>query len=373
MDSNISQRWIIGFAICILFLSRHGTAQSAKERAANQLFEEGVHLLSSGKNAEAAESFELVIRISDSLEARALLGLAYAREGKCDTARDMAFGVEPELVRPEYKQLVTDSINEVKERCPIPSATQETPLYVGKAKDSRPMVDPGDDRVMTQPSAQTLAKGTFSFTDYEIGMVHFSWVPLDGLQVSLAFTVPVLQVSFVPSIKWRFLDHPSLKMAAIAGGGAGVFYAGPDQFIVGGGGALVADVCLKDDCRSFMSFSSQAGFVKLGGARHGDADFVDGWGWGVFSGIGAVVEVHRKVKLLFELKHSIIRSETDWSDTGSLFTFVYGIRVHGDEFGADIGFMRPFLLLDGSEPEHVEDFMKYLPIGYPWLAFTYQW
>jgi hypothetical protein len=188
-------------------------------------------------------------------------------------------------------------------------------------------------------------------------------------------TVPVMQVALVPMLKWRFVNAPGFKMAAVADGGFGIFYAGPDAYAAGGGGGLVGDVCLSEGCRTFLSIGSQAQVAKFGGAKHREGDLLNDWGWAVTSGLGAVVEVHRKVKLLFELRHSIASLASGGGGTDSLFTFAYGIRIHGIDFGADIGFVMPFLWLEGTTAHNVwEDFhFMYIPIGYPWLAFTYQW
>lgn len=353
-------------------------AQSASEVAAQALHSEGRLLLSEGRPAEAAESFDLSLRRVDAPFTRAYLALALARSGQCTRVRDLAGGIRADAVPAERADEMAAALKEASDRCPVASGgsggSGESAIASADAP-SRRDIDPGDDRVMTTPSAGTLRKGRMSFSDYELGLAQFSYGITDDLQFSVAMTVPVMQIGVIPTLKWRFLDTGRFRMAAIAGGGLGVFYTGPDVLIAGGGGGFMGDACVGAGCDSFLSFGAQVIGGHIGGTRdeYGSGDWVNDKVIGVTSNLGAVVAVHAKVKLLFELKYTMGKMLDEWTDSGSLFALNYGIRVHGEQFAADIGFSRPFLALDGSRPEDVEEFMKYLPIGYPWLAFTYQW
>jgi len=351
-------------AFLFVFFPVVALASTPSSEAARTLYEEGVGLLNVGRAQDAAESLEQSLRREDAPWTRAYLALALARSGKCERARKLVESVRLDGVEETKRQELAQVLIEASEQC-------RSAVVRGASG-----VEVGDDRVMTTPSAGTVGQGRLVFSDYEVGLMQLSYGLLSSLELSLAATVPVMQVGFVPTLKWRFLNLEAFRMAVLGGGGIGVFYVGPDVLVAGGGGGLIGDVCLSGQCSSFLSFSGEVIGGHMGGrSKFEGGDWLSGNAIGLTSGIGAVVSVHQKVKLLFELKYNFMKilDEKDWTDSGSFFTFNYGIRVHGKEFSADIGFMRPFLAFDGSDPKDCEDVMKYLPIGYPWLAFTYQW
>ena len=230
----------------------------------------------------------------------------------------------------------------------------------------------GNDRIMTVQTAETLKEGKNSISDYELGILQYSYGITDKLQFSLMFTVPVLQTMIVPSLKYRFLDTEILKMSITAFAAFGVVYTVSD-FVAGGGGATVSmDVCLDGGkCASIFTVEGQ---VFGGGASsYGhNSDSASTLTFNTAAGVqGRVAD---KVKLLLELSFSGARPSG--SSGGGMFTVNYGIRIHGTEFAADIGFMRPVFTVGFSNNDvYVFDnaVMKYLPMGFPYLAFTYQW
>ena len=235
-------------------------------------------------------------------------------------------------------------------------------------------VDVGDDRVLTVPSAATLKKGTWAVGDYQIGLLTVSYGALDSLQITGAMTLPVMQIGVVATAKWRFYETSRVRLAVLGGFGLQLFYVGPDLVLTGGGGGLFADLCFSKRCKSFVSFSFRVLGGYLGGVRENADDIGSGSAIGFMPGIGTAISVHRKVKALMELQWASMKVlDPEPSKIGSLLIFNYGIRLHGNEFAADIGFTRPILAFVGTNPESVEEVMKYLPLGYPLLAFTYQW
>ena len=92
----------------------------------------------------------------------------------------------------------------------------------------------------------------------------------------------------------------------------------------------------------------------------------------VSTGAGGVFAVAKHVKLLLDLRYNLFRKRS-WQNSTSMFGITYAIRIHSGPFGGDIGFIRPFLAMNGTTAYTVEDVMRYMPMGYPFLSFTYQW
>lgn len=233
---------------------------------------------------------------------------------------------------------------------------------------------PGDDRVMIMSTTKTVPKGVLSFSDYEIGLVHLSYGIRDDLQVSMFMSLPVLQIVLGPSIKWRMVNTKWFRFAVLGYGGLGYWYAVEHWQIYFTGLGAIGDVCLDASCNSLLSFNITPQYTNL----NFEVWDVEGTDtrlniFGLSSSIGVIGTVSQRIKLLGEFRYSFGAPFKDFHDNGSIFSIHYGMRIYGSEFAADIGFIRPFLALSGTEPFSLEEGMKYIPMGFPWLSFTYQW
>ncbi len=246
-------------------------------------------------------------------------------------------------------------------------STEEPAEAPGRTKQ----MDPGDDRVLVGSSTWTLPEGMVSFTDYEVMLGHFSYGVADNLQVSLGFTFPVMQVAVIPSVKWRFFESDIVRLAGLVDAGLMYWFAGLDVTVYGGGGGLLADVCLGQRCSSFLSFGAT---VQAMGADIAETELSGGVtavNGNFHGGVGG--RLSRVVKALFEWRVTMFAVPEESSRVFTGWSLGYGIRIYGKRFGVDVGFLRPFLAMVEDEAHSVEPVMKYLPLGYPWLAFTYQW
>ena len=238
------------------------------------------------------------------------------------------------------------------------------------AEGSRPF-DPGDDIAGAYAaSARTMPKGFMAVRDRQIALLEFLYAVHDRIQLSAGMTLPVMQVGFTLDAKVLLVDHSRFRLSGLASFGTLIFYIGPNIYLVGGGPALVADLCLDETCRSSVSIGSQFYPVFVSEKWHDTRDH-----WTIFlvnSHAAAVVAVSAKVKLLFGFGHAGGKPHSGGRFESALY-LDYGVRLHGENFGLDLWLVRPFVAFDGAEPRSVEEVMKYLPIGYPFLSFTYQW
>jgi hypothetical protein len=238
-----------------------------------------------------------------------------------------------------------------------------------EAAAPRDKLEVGDNKILTMPSAGTVGSGKLFFTDYQLGILTLSYGVSDDVELSGALTLPIFQVGGFLGAKWRFYQKENTRLAIFGGFGAEWFYAGLDILLTGGALGPAVDLCISKGCSSFVSFSGLI-FGGVGVLAWHEAKGT-GKAIGFLPGVGAVFSVVKKLKLLLELKAAMAKSTE--SELASVVFFNYGLRVHGSEFAADIGFIRPFVSFVGTDAYSVEGAMKYLPLGYPWLAFGYQW
>ena len=254
---------------------------------------------------------------------------------------------------------------------------------------------PGDGRVVLLPTAQIMEAGTQSVSNYELLTFHYSYGAAEDTQFSVLVTAPVAQIGVMPSIKHRFLNDEHLKLAVMAYGGGMIFYAGGSVMAFTAGVGIIADWCIDDECRKIVSFSAQpgVGMAYDRGSSHGDTS--SQYGFSFYTGPGLTVEISERVKLVAEVAYAMMGNpsattttcttplpgggagqtcrEERRTDTMGVLAVDYALRLHGTSFAADLGFARPVLVHTNGELQNVEEVMKYLPLGFPWLSFTYQW
>lgn len=236
--------------------------------------------------------------------------------------------------------------------------------------------DPNADRIGFNSTAEVLPKGAMSFNDYDVGILQFSWGVAKDLELSFTTTVPVFQATFVPSLKWQVVNTDRVRFALQAY--AGVYrtfvpYNSNDVTIAGGGLAGIVDICVGRDCSSIISLGGRfagGAIIRDDSSKHTLLSYQlnsDG-----------VFRVSKRVKLFLGMSFEEMYSRNEsykhpnFSGIGS-FGIQYGVRIYGKRFAADLGMVRPVFYVDNGTVHGVEDVMKYMPIGYPFLSFTYKW
>ena len=249
-----------------------------------------------------------------------------------------------------------------------PAAEAKAPAVEAKAQEPKPVDIPfevGQDRVITTSTSQTLPKGILSFSDYEIALLQLSYGITDDLQFSVLATVPIVQFALMPSIKWRFFHNERIHLALTGYVGGVILYA-----VDGYGGYLAGltlsmDTCMDKKCSSIFTINSQGGYGW-------DSQSISGGAGALAFNTGFIVRLAGSLKLLIELNYAM-SPKIDHSTLQAL-NLNYGLRIHGKQFAADIAFLRPLFYVDHGNVQPVGyAFFKYVPLGIPYLAFTYQW
>ncbi|MFA6035311.1 MAG: hypothetical protein WC889_20610 [Myxococcota bacterium] len=226
--------------------------------------------------------------------------------------------------------------------------------------------DIGNDRILTLSTSQTMPDGMSSITDYDVLVLNYSYGFTDDLQFTLTFVLPVAVLGVLPSLKCRIINTEHFDMA-ISG------YAGVLLSLFGGLGAFAAgaglsfDYCSDAVCSTVVSLSIKPGIAGVG--------FNSEPLFSLASGLGSAIKVSRSVKILVEVE-DIWGFSGRKEDNYGLFTLNYGVRFFGDRFSGDIGFVRPIFTHDRGNVRFLDkdyQYIDYLPLGAPWLSFTYQW
>jgi len=248
------------------------------------------------------------------------------------------------------------------------AAEAKAPVIEAKTQEPKPVEIPfevGQDRIVTTTTSQTLPKGVFSFSDYEIALLQLSYGITDDLQFSVMASVPIIQFALVPSIKWRFFHNERIHLALTGYVGGVILYA-----VNGYGGYLAGltlsmDTCIDKKCSSIFTINSQGGYGW-------DSQSISGGAGALAFNTGFIVKLAGSLKLLIELNYGM-SPKIDHS-TFQALNLNYGLRIHGKQFAADIAFLRPLFYVDHGNVQPIGyAFFKYVPLGIPYLAFTYQW
>ncbi len=266
--------------------------------------------------------------------------------------------------------------------------------------------DANADRIGLDSTAEVLPKGTMSFNDYDIILLQYNWGVTKGLELSFSTMIPVNQLVLVSSIKWQVLrsDKARLAFQLYVGGllsynhvwgsrlttyflctyigepGSPVFVPDPNGgAIVGGGISAMADICIGDHCNSFVSLSGQFGSSKVYSfCESCDQDECSPTypQYRLYYQVNTdgVFKVSRMVKILAGLSFRGLFANTckekDLSHTG-LFSLKYGVRIYSGHLAGDLGLIRPIFSVSHGKVQGMA--MKYMPVGYPFLEFTYKW
>jgi hypothetical protein len=197
-----------------------------------------------------------------------------------------------------------------------------------------PVIDPHGDRAVYSPTALTQPADSFAISDYEIGFPGLTYVPADGIQLSVNATLIPADDLIVPALavaKIRFVNGGRVKVAALA---AALLIHKRYTFtrtIVGG---LVGSICLDDPCESVVSLHAELGSHAVTGSRD------DGAGVAyapVYAGASAIFRVAPHVKLLAEGNLTARMACNDRCDDGlGDLILSAGLRLHGEALAVDL-------------------------------------
>jgi len=234
--------------------------------------------------------------------------------------------------------------------------------------------DPNADRIGFFSTAEVLPKGTMSFNDYDIGLLQISWGVAKDLELSFTTTVPIFQGSLIISAKYQLVSTDRIRFAMQAYTGffkTFIIGSSDDLLIAGGGASGILDVCVGHSCNSLISFGARF----AGGVLRWDDPLMNTL-LGYQVDANGIFRVSKRVKLFLGLSFNHLfasdGSGRNFSGMG-VFDLHYGVRIYGSRFAGDIGLIRPVFTLDKSTVYSVESVMRFMPMGYPFLSFTYKW
>ncbi len=239
--------------------------------------------------------------------------------------------------------------------------------------------DPNADRIGGSNTAECLPSGKSSISVYNGALIQGTWAIGDRTEVSISGLLPIFQITAIGSIKHQFYKTQKLRMAVQ--GFIGSMYVfidkDADLTIFGGGGGTILDVCLKPGCHSMISFGLRAGVGDIVG-KNSTMGIVDNLNTTGLFYVSSKVKLYAGINL-YQLVLPVTKKVDDDIESESFgdigFVYLnYGIRIHGSSFAVDLGLIRPIFVffIHKSEIKGVEDVMKYLPIGYPSVSFTYR-
>lgn len=220
--------------------------------------------------------------------------------------------------------------------------------------------DASVDRGFFNSHAETLRAGDVAVNSYELLFLGVSGGLTDDLQLSLTTLLPV--VSEMPIMllfqgKYAFYRD---EMTTVAVRGNFSYLASNDDEIDDAsvtlfGGAVAVDRFLDDGGRFAVH-----GALQLQGAIgsfDGDVDVADGVVIGLETGLTG--RVSKRFKILVDVLLPAAYSDGDF-EVADAALFSYGVRFHGEDLAADLGFIRPLGDVDTGD----------LVLGLPWVAFT---
>ena len=223
--------------------------------------------------------------------------------------------------------------------------------------------DPDSSRVIWAPTAIMPEPGLVNMHTLDLGYWALEYGLNEHVMLSLSTTVPVMNFSLVPGVKFGAQLGEKVWLGLTAGIGFWLFY--PDTSLVallyGGGPSLT--IGTRDAHVNFSLLMYGATVFEKGSDSWDDSTS------GLFlPNIGGSVRISRMVTLNAELYAPAIVTE----DSGALWTYgtiwalAYGLRIFGEHIYGNINFVLPFF-------EGVLTILQYCPFGFPMLGFGVQW
>lgn len=231
----------------------------------------------------------------------------------------------------------------------------------GSADPQRP---PVDDMRASDPSRMIFGTTALSrgakkvyWTAYQIGVHFVDYAVSEHVEFGLGTALPVGIYGLMPRLK--LLLHPTPKVhlgLQFTGGIFGTFIEGNVGFGAYTGGPVLSFGDEK------LSFSTS--FLFGGRSTYGDDGYRDddNTRWIALGNAGVSWRLNRRVRLGLEVN---VPLHQGFELNGKFWVLMYGVRIFGEHIYGDINMVVP--LFDG-----VEDVLRYMPLGVPFLVFGYK-
>ncbi len=235
---------------------------------------------------------------------------------------------------------------------PPPPPAPEPPSTV----DPGVLADANAGRTWLSPTALTPPAGSWFFQDHELLFIGGGYAPTDNFVFSVNTMIPLTEdfpLILFGTAKLQLVRAGRVRAAAHAS----VLHIGVDDSgddfdltVASVGGVLT--YCIDPGCHSLLNGYLAAGFA-LEDVDQSSVPFIANVGW--------VQRLGRRVKLVLEADTGFVVGEIDETSHG--FLGWYGLRFTSANIGVDVGFAKPFC-------DDCDD--SGLPLGAPWLSFTYR-
>jgi hypothetical protein len=232
--------------------------------------------------------------------------------------------------------------------------------------DKRKRADPSVDRSVILPSAETLHQGDVTINSYELLGLGVSYGITDSIELSAITIIPaggITPLSLLLSGKFQVVRLPSLLLSIQTTGGFIHDLDGFGSGIVAVGALL--DIMIDSEGDYVFSASTQNGLrfsyknscdeSKSGYTCNNHSES------GLFSlSLAFNARVAHFMKLLLEVIATAEWADSQFQLLESATAVNYGVRFFGDTIALDLSLCIPVF----------SDSLKYLPIGFPYLAFS---
>ncbi len=219
--------------------------------------------------------------------------------------------------------------------------------------------DPAAARLIYTPTAFTLPKRTWAATSYDIGHWSLAVGVHDNVELTFQTSIPVMFVHLGPGVKVSYPVSDLVRIGAWLNTQFLIPYIEDvnDAFVIAVGGGPLVSVGNRD-----MAFN--VGVMSYGLWVGEDFHSV----YVIDPTIGGSIRVSKRVKLNLELHVPLLGAEGNFWDeeAGKIWALLYGVRIFGDRLYGDVAFVWPIF-------EQCWEVMKYVPVGFPLLAFGFTW
>jgi hypothetical protein len=229
-------------------------------------------------------------------------------------------------------------------------------------------------RLIWSSTAFTRDEGRWNASVFNLGYWTFDYGISPNVTLKLSTTVPVMNLSLLPGIKFGFPVSDAVSVGLQANVGVFGYYLEELDLItvVYGGGPMLT---IGNENSAFNLAVLAFGATVFMPSDVWDADGHYGEEWDQFTGgillpnVGGFVRVSKRVKLMLEVHVPGLLEESGEAleeTFGRIWVVMYGLRIMGQDMYGDVCFALPLF-------EGVWEYIRYTPMGFPFLGFGFGW
>lgn len=238
------------------------------------------------------------------------------------------------------------------------------PETTPRRRDDATLLGPRDESHASDPSRMIFGTTALSrgakklyWTAYQIGVHFLDYAPSEHVEAGLGTALPVGIYGLMPRLKLLLHPTPNVHLGMhFAGGIFGTFIGDNAGFGAYGGGPVAT---FGDEKLSFSTSFFFGGRSTFGLSNW---PFQDDTRWIALGNAGVSWRINRRVRLGMEVN---VPLHQGFELNGKFWVLMYGVRIFGEHLYGDINMVVP--LFDG-----VDEILRYMPLGVPFLVFGYK-